>query len=209
MRGVIVTAVVATAFSFGSPDSQQEETCTLDIMTTPGQRTQSSTTPEGGTKFDVGGGVEATCGTKWLRADSASYIPDRGVLYLIGNMKYTDVGRELNADRATYYEREGWVHCEGNVVLTDAGGRSTLSGPLLDFFPANAFVPMDRIFADQRPHLTFYADTMPGPDSAPFDVDADRMHIYGDSLIATAGEVVAIRGDLTAHSDSMDLAMGH
>ena len=208
MRGVIVTAVVATVFSFASPDGQQEEACTLEILTTPGQRTQSSTTPEGGTKYDVGGGVEATCGTKWLRADSASYLPDRGVLYLIGNMKYTDVGRELDAERATYYEREGWVHCQGNVRLSDAGGRSILSGPMLDFFPANALVPMDRIFAYQRPHLTFYADTTAGPDSQPFDVDADRMHIYGDSLIATAGDVVAIRGELTARSDSMNLDMG-
>ncbi len=209
MRGLIVTALVATSLSFGAPAGQQVESCDLDILQTPGQRTRSSPTPEGGTRFDVGGGVEATCGTMWMRGDSASFFSDGEVLYVIGNVKYTDVGRELVAERATYYKREGWVHCEGNVVLTDEGGRSTLSGPMLDFFPANALVPMDRIYAEQRPHLTFYTDTTGGADSMPFDVDADRMHIYGDSLIAAAGEAVAVRGDLTATSDSMDLDMGN
>ncbi|KPK57201.1 MAG: hypothetical protein AMS21_11760 [Gemmatimonas sp. SG8_38_2] len=208
MRGTLAIALFLTVTAFALASDQQEESCPLEIIQTPGQHTVRTPLPEGGNRIDVGGGVEATCGTKWLRADSASYFSERGVLYLIGNFRYTDEGRQLDADRATYYEREGWVHCEGNVRLTDQEGRSTLSGPALDYYPASQVVPMDRMFAPDRPHLTFYADDPTGSEATPFDVDADRMHIYGDSLIATAGNVVAIRGTMTANSDSMDLDMG-
>ena len=203
MRGFLAIGVFAAAVAFAVPGRQDPEGCRLEIVQTPGRHTIKTPLPDGGNRIDMGGGVEATCGTKWLRADSASYYPDRGLLYLLGDVKYTDEGRQLDAERATYYEREGWVRSEGNVRLTDAEGRSTLTGPLLDYFPAGEGRPMDRIFAPSRPHLTFYADT-----AAPFDMDADRMHIYGDSLIAAAGSVVTLRGELTTSSDSLDLDMG-
>jgi len=208
MHRLLAIAVFSTVTAFALASARQEESCPLEIIQTPGQHTVRTPLPEGGNRIDVGGGLEATCGTKWLRADSASYFGERGILYLIGNFRYTDEGRELDAERATYYEKEGWVHCEGNVRLTDQEGRSTLSGPVLDYYPASQVVPMDRMFAPDRPHLTFYADDPSGSEATPFDVDADRMHIYGDSLIATAGNVVAIRGTMTANSDSMDLDMG-
>lgn len=185
----------------------QEERCSLEARAL-GSVGHFVRTPEGDIRWDVGGGVEANCGSKWLRADSASYFEKRGVLYLFGNVEYTDEERKLVAERATYYEEGEWVRSEGNVRLTDADGRSTLEGPVLDYFPATEDRPVERIFAPERPHLTFYPEAAGEPEAEPFEVDADRMHIYGDSLIAAAGEVVAVRADLTAAADSMDLDLG-
>jgi lipopolysaccharide export system protein LptA len=210
MRGIVFVVIVAAGFSFALPEAPQaqQRNCELEIQQTPGQRSHLETLPDGGTRIDVGGGVVATCGTSWVRADSATYYGERGLLYLIGNVEYTDEDRKLGAERATYYENEGWVRCEGNVRLTDAGGRSTLSGPVLDYFPARDTSTVERIYAPDRPHLTYYTDTPGAAASPPFDVDADRMHIYGDSAVAAAGEVVAVRGELIANSDSMDLDLG-
>ncbi len=163
------------------------------------------TLPDGEVRIDQWGGVEAVCGDRRLRADSASYYQNRGVLFLVGDMRYADDERELVADRGTYYEREARMRAEGNVRLTDADGRSTLTTQLLDYFPANENRPRERMFAPRRPHLTYYPETTTEPDALPFEVDADRLHIYGDSAVAGAGRVVAIRGDLVAHADSMDL----
>jgi hypothetical protein len=156
----------------------------------------------------VWGGIEATCGSKWLRADSAVFFDRRGVLYLFWNIRYEDEGRTLVAERVTYYQDADWVHAEGDVVLTDSAGGSTLSGPLLEYYPVNANRPVERIFAPGRPHLIFRAESSAAEEASPFEVDADRMHIYGDSAIAGQGRVVAVRGDLTAYGDSMDLDLG-
>jgi lipopolysaccharide export system protein LptA len=207
MRPLAPIGILAAAVVFGLPAAQQDERCQLEAqaLTSVGHFVR---TAEGDVRWDVGGGVEATCGTKWLRADSASYYEARGELYLFGNVEYRDEGRRLEAERATYYEDERWVRSEGNVRFTDADGRSTLTGPVLHYYPRTEERSVERIFAPDRPHLTFYADTSSGPDAAPFDVDADRLHIYGDSVVAGAGRVVAVRGELTANADSMDLDLG-
>lgn len=186
----------------------QQSDCDLEVIRTPGSKGEMTTLPGGETRIDQWGGVEAVCGSRRLRADSASWFQNEGTLYLFGNIEYTDEARRLTAERATYYERESWVRCEGDVRLTDSSGRSALSGPVLDYYPLNASRPVERIFAPGRPHLTFYPDSGAAGTSPPFEVDADRMHIYGDSAIAGAGDVVAVRGELTATGDSLDLDLG-
>jgi lipopolysaccharide export system protein LptA len=165
-------------------------------------------TSEQGDRLEWRGGVQATCGDKWIRADSMHYYEASGVLYLFDNVKYRDDDRTLEAERTTYYERQDRVRSEGNVRLTGSDGRSTLTGPVIDYFPANEERPLERIYAPESPHLKFYADTAAGPEEAPFEVDAERMNIYGDSRIAAAGAVVAVRGELTAYGDSLDFDVG-
>lgn len=195
---------VACVVVFAPPQTQQREGCNLEVLSTLGSTGIRTTLPEGGLRWDIGGGVEATCGDKWMRADSVSSYQTRGVTYLFGDVEYRDDDRLVNADRATYYQIEDWVKAEGNVEVTDRSGRSRLTAPALDYYPLNASRATERIVAHDRPHLTFYADSTTGT-GQPFEVDAERMHIYGDSLIAGEGDVVATRGDLVAYSDSMDL----
>jgi len=208
MRSLMSFGMVSAFIALALTGRQQQERCQLEIVTTPGTVTHLTKLAEGDTRLDVGGGLEATCADKWVRADSASWFEGRGELYLFGNVEYRDVGRTLKAERATYYRDEDRVRPEGNVRLRDRSSGSTLSGPLLDYYPQNESRPIEQIFAPGRPHLTFYADTTGASSTAPFDVDADRMHIYGDSVVAGAGRVVVVRADLNAYGDSLHLDMG-
>lgn len=204
MYRLLSLGLFAAAAALMAPQTQQRASCEWEVRaTTPGAVGHLVRPSEGDAHFVVGGGVEATCGDKWVRADSASYYEKRGELYLFGNVRYRGEGRNLTADRATYYEVGDWVRSQGNVKLSDSDGRSTLTGSVLDFFPANPTRASDRIFARNRPHMTFYPDSTGATE--PFDVDADRIHIYGDSLIAAAGRVESVRGELNAFGDSMHL----
>lgn len=197
----LASAVVFTP----QPQARQQESCDLVVLATLGSTGTRTTLPDGGLRYDIGGGVEATCGEKWMRADSVSSYQKRGVTYLFGDVQYRDEGRSVNAERATYYQVEDWVRAEGSVEVTDQEGRSRLKAPALDYYPLNSSRQSERIVAHDRPHLTFHADSAGTGAGEPFEVDADRMHIYGDSLIAGEGEVIATRGELVAHADSMDL----
>ncbi len=187
---------------------QQQGSCSLELLTTPGTVSQMFTLPGGEVRIDVKGGAEATCGTMWVRADSASWFKQRGAIYMFGNVEYREAGRTLLAERATYFQKEDWVRAEGNVRFNDAAGGSSLTGPSLDYYPQNAGRARERMFAPGRPHVTFRPVNAAGQPSQPFDVDADRVHIYGDSLMAAAGRVVVLRGDLNATGDSLDADMG-
>ncbi len=208
MQSLLSIGLFATAAALALPQMQERKSCDWEVRaTTPGAIGHLVRPSAGDAHWVVGGGVEAICGDIRVTADSASYYEKRGELYVLGNVRYRDEGRSLIADRATYYETGDWVRSQGNVKLTDSRGRSTLTGPLLDYFPANENRANDRIYAPNRPHMTFYPDS--GGASEPFDVDADRIHIYGESLIAAAGRVEAVRGELNAFSDSMHLDLGN
>jgi hypothetical protein len=208
LRFILIGLLAAAPFALPGAAQQRQSSCNLEVETLPGARSIMTTLPDGETRNDVWGGIEATCGSKWLSADSAVFYDRRGVLYLFWNIEYEDEGRTLVAERAIYYQDEDWVRAEGDVVLTDTLGGSTLSGPVLEYYPINADRPFERIFAPGRPHLIFYGEDATTEEAEPFEVDADRVYIYGDSAIAGQGTVVAVRGDLTAYGDSMDLDLG-
>jgi len=188
---------------------QGGDRCAVEIETTPGTVTHVTRLPDGARRFDAGGGVEATCGDKWVRADSATWFEGRGLLHLYGNVRFRDPGRSLEADRATYFQNEDRLRPEGNVRFVETESGSTLTGPVLDYYPANAQRPVERIFAPRRPHLRFYPEAPDGGRGEAFDVDADRIHIYGDSALAGDGDVVVTRANLEATGDSLDLDLAH
>ncbi len=205
MTAVFAIVGLVGAIALAPQQARQQESCDLEVLATQGSTGRRTLLAEGGFRDDIGGGVEATCGEKWMRADSVSSYQARGVTYLFGNVQYRDPGRSVKAERATYYQMEDWVRAEGNVEVTDQAGRSRLTAPALDYYPPNSTRETERIVAHYRPHLTFFADSAGGAPAEPFEVDAERMHIYGDTLIAGQGEVVATRGGLVAYADSMDL----
>lgn len=183
---------------------QTQERCDVEIITTPGTVSHVTRLPGGGRRIDAGGGVEATCGDKWVRADSATWYDDRDIVYLFGDVRFRDPSRRLQSARATYFQAEDRVRAEGDVRLIDSESGSTLSGPVLDYYPAGPRRPIERMFTPRRSHLKYF----PEERGEPFDVDADRFHIYGDSLLAGAGRVVAVREGLEATGDSLDMNLG-
>ncbi len=208
MRALISSTVLALSLCQAPAAwAQGERSCNLELVTTPGTISHMVTLPSGERRVDISRGVEATCGVMWVRADSASWYEGRGVLYMFGNVQFRDPRRTLNSERATYYQNEDWVRAEGSVRLTDTAEGSILTGPQLDYYPQNEYRLVERMYAPQRPHIVFRSGGG-GADGQAFEVDADQVYIYGDSLVAGSGNVVAVRGDLNAFGDSLHFDTG-
>jgi lipopolysaccharide export system protein LptA len=209
MHPLLSASALSAVVIFGFAQARQQVDCVWEVVgLDPDRSARVRTLADGGSVWEQGGGVEATCGSTWIRADSVSLYEKLGVLdvlYLFGDVQYRDEGRSMSSEHATYYGAEDRIECEGNVQLTDEAGRSKLSADSLDYYPLNENRVSERIVARNRPHLTFYADTVGSGAAAPFEVDADLLYIHGDSAVAGVGSVEATRGDLEAYSDSMDL----
>lgn len=200
-------ALAATA-ALALAGMQQPSGCELDVRTMPGSRSHYQILSEGDSRLDAAGGVEAVCGSRSVKADSATYYDERGELYLFRNVFYQDENHTLVADSAVYYASEDRVRADGHVVLNDVAGGSTLSGPVLFYYPKTERRAMERVFAPSRPHLTLSTDAEAQTGAPRFEVDADRIHIHGDSIMAAAGRVITEHGNLYASADSMDLDLG-
>ena len=205
MRGFLAFGAVVALAATLAPRPHQLSGCQLEVRTQPGVNSRLLMLEEGGTRLDAGGGVEAICGNRSVKSDSATYFDARGQLYLFGNVLYEDGRRTLEADSAVYFEAEERVRADGHVVLTDPAQGSKLTGPIVHYYPQTESRPFERIFAPGRPHLTFVSAEAGASDTTPFEVDADHIHIHGDSVVGAFGEVIAVRGELTAFADSMEL----
>ena len=199
-----LTAWTVAALGAWVAAQQSGRRCTLEIVTAPGTRSHYTQVAPGVAKLDVGGGLEATCGDAWMRADSASYHQGTEVLWLIGRVDYRDSTRTLQADRVTYDSKEERMVAEGSVRLTARATGSTLTGPVVHYRPATERRPYDRIFAPRRSQLAIYPERE-AEDRRPMNVEGDRIYILGDSVIAAAGTATAKRPDFDAAADSMHL----
>lgn len=186
---------------------RQEQGCVLRVVTAPGTRSHYSQTAPGVSRLDVGGGLEATCGDAWMRADSASYHEGPEILYLIGRVEYRDSTRTLQARRVTYHSAEERMVADGNVRLTARASGSTLTGPVVHYWPPTDARPTERLFAPQRSRLTLYPERSV-EERAPLEVEGDRIYLRGDSAIAVAGGARATQPDFDASADSMNVDFG-
>lgn len=199
MTSVLWAVAAAWAVAQGAAQG-----CVLRIVTAPGTRSHYTQVAPGVAKLDVGGGLEATCGDAWMRADSASYHQGSEILWLVGRVDYRDSTRTLQAERVTYYSQEERMVAEGSVRLTARSTGSTLTGPLVHYRPGSKRQPYERIHAPQRSHLTIYPER-DAEDRRPLEVDGDRITILGDSVVAVAGRARATRQDFDAAADTMHL----
>lgn len=199
-------AVALALASLGAPTVLQErpQGCVLQVVTSPGSRSRYTEVSPGTGQLDVGGGLEATCGSAWMRADSASYLQGSEILRLVGGVRYRDTARTLEADRLTYYGHEERMIAEGRVTLTAQASGSTLKGTVVHYEPRTADRAYERIFAPRRPHLTVRPDTGTR-DREPLEAEGERVYILGDSVVALAGEARAWRSDFTASADTMQM----
>jgi hypothetical protein len=136
-----------------------------------------------------------------LVADSAEHHADRGILYLFGNVRYTEPRATVEAARMTYYQGEERLNAAGNVVMTFSDG-TTMRGPVADYYRVTATRPKERLVATQRPQMTFVERDAAGVARPPVIVLADRVVVEGDSLVYASGSVDITRSDVRATSDS-------
>lgn len=163
-------------------------------------------------KYNVyqGGGVTYFCTGQsiQLRADSAEYYGDPGILYLIGSVHYTEPRVKVDSRRMTYYQHEDRLIAEGDVVATLPSG-TTLRGPRAEYFRAVPNMrPKTRLYADGRPSITLIQVDSQGRRQPPVDLRADRITVEADSLVYAGGTVDITRPDLHATGDSAYLDSG-
>ena len=180
--------------------------------------------PDGSYVNYAGGGIIVLCRAEGIRlvADSSEYHQAADVVYLFGNVRYTERGTAVDARRITYWQRDERILAEGDVVAQLENG-TRMTGPRADYYRAvPGLRPRAQLRANGRPHITLVqADTTgpaapaarvaPAPTAASSRgadttvVDANAVFMDGDSLIYASGQVVVTREDVVATSDSLAL----
>ncbi|HEX6249825.1 MAG TPA: hypothetical protein VFZ56_00170 [Gemmatimonadaceae bacterium] len=184
-------------------EGQSMERCDFVFDNTPATRLHSVRLSSGAYHTFIGAGVVAHCAGQdnQLVADSAEFYEDRGILYLIGNVRYTEPRARVTSNLMTYYQGEERLNAEGNVVATFTNG-SVMRGPMADYYRVSAFRPVAFIVATGRPQLTLVENDSAGRPREPVIVNANRVQMNGDSLVYASGRVEILRSNVTATGDS-------
>jgi lipopolysaccharide export system protein LptA len=229
---LIMAAMTSAA---AQPQGQQQRCRTIELVPRDSASRYSSILLPNDTRATyAGGGINVLCRTEGIRleADSAEYYHASEVVYLFGNVHYTEKGTAVDANRITYWKRDERILAEGNVVARLANG-TRMTGPRADYFRAiPGLRARAQLRAPDRPHITLVqADTnapaagrssparpaQPGRatqtlpatgEARPADttvVDANTVFMDGDSLIYASGKVIVTRPDVVATSDSLFL----
>lgn len=179
------------------------ERCDFVFDNTPATRLHSVRLASGAYHTFIGAGVVAHCAGQdnQLVADSAEFYEDRGVLYLIGNVRYTEPRAEVTSNLMTYYQGEERLNAQGNVEATFTNG-SVMRGPVADYYRVSPVRRVAYITATGRPQLTLVERDSTGRPREPAIVNADRIQMDGDSLVYASGRVEILRSDVIAAGDS-------
>ena len=195
----------ATAAGQASPGR-----CTLVFPQNPSTRSTLVRQPSGNYNAFLGGGVFAQCQGQsvTLRADSAEYYQDRGIVYLIGSVRYEEPRVTMTSRRATYYQTDERVLAEGDVVTTMPSG-TVMRGPRMDYYRAIPGVrARSRMIATGRPRTQLVEVDSLGRRQPPVDIVANTMVTEADSLVYASGSVEISRPDVRATADSAFLDSG-
>lgn len=208
---VLRRSLLAAALAAGTARAQDvPRNCDLVFTNTPATRLNLVKLPSGKYNTYSGGGVVAHCNgqNNLLTADSAEYFEEEGLLYLLGNVHYTEPRAKVDARAMTYFQSDDHLHAEGDVVGVFSSG-STMHGPVADYYRSTPQRPLARLVAPNRPSLDLVQPDTTGkkpPDKA--HVDANQIVMEGDSLVYASGNVQITRPDLLAKGDSAFLDNG-
>jgi lipopolysaccharide export system protein LptA len=211
-------ALVIAAAGATSANAQQPAAgpCLLDLEETPTNHIASIRLPSGRYNSYIGGSVVAHCRGQGntIKADSAEHYDDTNLLYLIGHVHYTEPRLRVDSDHMTYYQLDGRLIAERNVFAVMPTG-TTLRGPWVEYLRALPGVrTVAHMTATGRPHLHLAQrdTTVHAPDTArarsdstsadTAGIDANRIAMDGDSMVYASGQVIILRTDLKATSDS-------
>jgi hypothetical protein len=162
--------------------------------------------PSGQRNIFVGGNVVARCPAQQLvlKSDSLEYYGDEGRAFFIGNVDYKEPRLTLRSDYLTYFQREERLLASINVDATLPSG-SNLKGPSLEFWRAIPKVREQHATAIGRPTINIIEKDSLGKPQPPVTVTGNNVWTLGDSTVASQGEVVVVRPELTASGDSLFL----
>jgi hypothetical protein len=213
-RLVLVCALAAGAAPALAQGPVPGQQCILDFFPRDPSRPPATNAVRVGNTdtYDVfvGGGALYRCRGQdvTLTADSTEYYGSRGVLYLIGTVRYREPRANVDADRATYFQADERLLAEGRVVATLPSG-STMRGPRVEYFRAVPRVrAQTRMVATGRPTMRLIQQDSTGRPQEPVDIVADRVVTEADSLVYAGGNVDVTRTDFLAKGDSAFLDSG-
>ena len=202
IAGIVSIAAGAAIASAQAPARQ----CLLQYESssaTSNTRTNALRLASGAYNFFQGGGVTYHCEGQdnTLIADSAEYYGEQRLLYLIGNVSYTEPRARVTSNRMTYYQLEDRLRAEGNVNVRTGTG-TTIRGPVIDYYRETTARPLARTIATGRPAMSVAQRQASGAPAEPVDIVANTLVAEGDNLVYASGNVEVARPDIIARSDS-------
>ncbi|MGI8619609.1 MAG: LptA/OstA family protein [Gemmatimonadaceae bacterium] len=200
-RLLLVTTVIAASARLAG--AQALPNCDYIFENTPATTANLVEQPSGQSLMILGRGVVVSCAgqNNRIASDSAQYNEDTGVLFLIGNVRYTEPQIGITAERMTYFRGEDRLNAEGNVVATMSSG-SVMRAPAADYYRAVVGRPIARTVATGRPQLSLVEPGPGGAAAEPVVVLADQIVLVGDSLVYASRRVDITRGAVRANGDS-------
>ncbi|MEP7002817.1 MAG: hypothetical protein ABI969_20160 [bacterium] len=184
--------------------------CKFVIDQTPTTSFIALKLPSGEYNSYLGGGVIARCPSQKivLKSDSLEQYGDEGRFFFIGHVDYKEPRLKLKSDFLTYFQREERLLAFLNVDATLPSG-STMKGASLEYFkPIPKTRPKQKATALGRPTMTIVDKDAQGKPQPPVTITGNTIWLDGDSVVASAGEVVVVRPELTATGDSLFLDGG-
>jgi lipopolysaccharide export system protein LptA len=183
--------------------------CQFVFDNIPTSHLQTIKLPSGQYNSYIGGGVVARCPSQALvlRSDSLETYGDEGRFFFIGHVDYTEPRLTLKSDFLTYFQREERLLAMINVDATLPSG-SNLKGPQLEFWRAIPRVREQHATAIGRPTISVVEKDSAGRPQPPVTVTGNNVWLVTDSVVASSGQVVVVRPELTASGDSLFLDGG-
>ena len=212
----IVRAILTLVLAVGAAGSLRAQAvggrCNIELRPANDsvRLTTTSSSPNGPRNVFIGGRVEARCLNQDVRlfADSAEWYQQAQVLYLLGNVRYSEPRVKVSSDQMNYFQADERLLATGNVEATLPSG-SVMRGPQATYYRAvRGLRPSARLEAVQRPRLWLAQRDSTGKTGEPVQMTANQITTENDSLVYAGGRVEITRSDLDARSDSAFLDSG-
>jgi hypothetical protein len=213
MRAPITSLLACAALSIGA-DAQSvaapKGRCKFEIDQTPTTSFITNKLPSGQYNSYLGGGVIARCAAQniVLKSDSLEQYGDEGRFYFVGHVDYREPRLKLKSEFLTYFQRDERILAVNNVDAVLPSG-SSMKGPSLEFFrPIPKIRPKQQGVATGRPTMSIIDKDAQGKPQPPVNLTGNTIWLNGDSIVASSGNVVIVRPELTATGDSLFLDSG-
>ena len=207
---VVMVAICVSASASAQIAAAPQGRCQFQFDNPPTTTLNSFQLPSKQYNLFLGQGVVARCPKQGivLKADSLEVYGDEGRYFFVGHVDYKEPRLKLKSDFLTYFQRDERLLAFVNVDAQLPSG-STLKGASLEYFR-----PIPKVRATQkgvavgRPTMTIIDRDAQGRAQPPVTVTGNSIWLEGDSIVASSGEVVVVRPELTAVGDSLYLDGG-
>ncbi|CAN5777679.1 hypothetical protein BH23GEM10_BH23GEM10_08150 [soil metagenome] len=182
----------------GGPPTPLHAQGTCRIIEVPGSNNQFSNAGTPHETVVITCGAHIICGSRTLRAETATRIAASQRIELFGNVRVEDAGRTLTAQEATFFAGTRQLAARVNVVIRDLQTGSSIRGDLVDYYQESETRPEARIEAvgTSRPARAVLFQAGETADST--IVDASQITVIGERSFVAVGNAVMTRDSMRA-----------